>query len=79
MGNKLPQKKTAERFGVTVKTLDRWRNDPALCFPQAIRVNSRLYDDEQALENWERARAADPEPKPEISPPKRKPLKTASA
>jgi transcriptional regulator with XRE-family HTH domain len=38
--NKISQKKTAERFGVTVKTLERWRNDRRLPFPQALRINN---------------------------------------
>jgi hypothetical protein len=76
VGRKLPQKQTADRFGVTIKTLDRWRNDPKLAFPQPMRINERLYDDEEALEQWERWRAANPEPKRNTQPP-RKTLKIA--
>jgi hypothetical protein len=59
MGKKLPQKKTAERYGVTIKTLDRWRVDPKLNFPACMIINGHKYDDEDDLENWDRARIAE--------------------
>jgi hypothetical protein len=77
MGNKLPQKRTAERYGRSIKTLDRWREDPKINFPKCMIINGQKYDDEDELENWERWRAANPEPRRITQPPKR--LKTTTA
>ena len=77
MGNKLPQKKTAERYGRSIKTIDRWRADPKLNFPPCMIINGQKYDDEGELEAWDRLMAANPEPKRYTQPPKR--LKTTTA
>lgn len=55
---KLPQKRTADRYGVSLMTLYRWRKNKALGFPSALYINGRVYFDEEELEAWERDRAA---------------------
>lgn len=61
---KIPVKKVAERFGVTVRTIDRWIVDEDLGFPDPIYINKRRYVDEEQLECWERARASRSQPQP---------------
>jgi hypothetical protein len=50
---KSPTRKTAERFGVTPRTIQRWRADPGLGFPKPININGRQYDDEEELDEFE--------------------------
>ena len=54
----LPTPKTAQRYGVSTRTIERWRADPKLGFPDPIEINGRHYDDEDKLQEWERQRAA---------------------
>jgi hypothetical protein len=42
---KIPRRKTAERYGVCVRTVKRWESDPNLEFPKSVIVNGRIYDD----------------------------------
>ena len=55
---KLPSAKVRERYGITGRTLNRWKHDPDLGFPEPLTINRRDYYEEQALEIWERQRAA---------------------
>jgi hypothetical protein len=55
---RLPTKATAERYGVSTRTIERWRRDPKLNFPKPDNVNSRNYDWLSKLVSWERQRAA---------------------
>ena len=54
----LPGPKVSARYGITGRTLNRWKYNPDLDFPQPITINHRDYYDERALEIWERQRAA---------------------
>jgi hypothetical protein len=56
-GRKLPRRKTSERYGVSVRTIERWELDPDLNFPAATVINGRKYDDEEKLIDWDRANA----------------------
>lgn len=46
------------RYGITGRTLNRWKHDPDLSFPEPLTINGRDYYSESALEVWERQRAA---------------------
>jgi hypothetical protein len=45
-----PTRNTAALFGVSTRTIERWRRDPTLGFPQPIAINKRNYDDLDAIE-----------------------------
>jgi hypothetical protein len=52
-----PRKATAERYGVSTRTISRWERDPKMAFPEALLVNGRRYHRLADLVCWERARA----------------------
>jgi hypothetical protein len=52
----LPTLAVAKRYGVTSRTIIRWRDDPALSFPQPEKINLRLYWRELRLSAWDRMR-----------------------
>jgi hypothetical protein len=54
----LPRRKTADRYGVSVRTIERWEADPELHFPKSIVVNGRRYDDISELDDWDTTCAA---------------------
>jgi predicted DNA-binding transcriptional regulator AlpA len=55
---KLRRNQVAERYGgVNPRTIDRWRDDPKLGFPQPMKVGGTPLWDEAELEAWERSRA----------------------
>ena len=56
-GPYLPKPKVAERYHTTSRTVDRWREDPDLGFPQPLNINGYLYFSEPELIAWERSRA----------------------
>ena len=56
----LPRPKTAQRYGVTERSIARWTEAPELGFPQPMEVNGRLFFAVDELEAWERSRAAAP-------------------
>jgi predicted DNA-binding transcriptional regulator AlpA len=41
-----------EILGVSEMTVWRWRQDPSLGFPQAVRIRSRLYYRADELRAW---------------------------
>jgi hypothetical protein len=43
---------------VTVRTIERWGEDPKLKFPKPVVVNKRKYFPLEELESWELSRAA---------------------
>ena len=48
----------AHRYKVTTRTVDRWKNNPALNFPKAdLIVLGREYRKVETIETWERQRA----------------------
>jgi hypothetical protein len=52
----LPAKVVARRYGVVVRTIDRWLADPNLEFPKPEVVNHRRYWWVNKLRRWDRAR-----------------------
>jgi hypothetical protein len=52
------RRKTAERYGVSVRSIERWEADPELGFPKSRNVNGRNYDDTGALDAWDAKCAA---------------------
>ena len=55
----IPTRKTAKRYGVHIRTIERWRRDPALGFPKCVTINHRNYDDTDALDAFDRKCARD--------------------
>jgi hypothetical protein len=53
----LADSQVAARYGICVRTLERWSERPDLGFPTAVRINRRRYRALAALEAWERAQA----------------------
>jgi hypothetical protein len=51
----LPDRLVAERYDCTVRTLERWDEDPELGFPPPIYVRRRKFRELSKLEAWERA------------------------
>jgi hypothetical protein len=53
----IKRKKTAKRYDVTTRTVERWeKNDPT--FPKSTIRNGRKYDNEEDLDTWDAACAA---------------------
>jgi hypothetical protein len=52
------RRKTAERYGVSVRSIERWEADSTLGFPQSVIINGRRYDDIEKLDAWDAACAA---------------------
>lgn len=49
-----PRRKTAERYGVSVRTVERWEADrDKTGFPTSIVINKRRYDDVAKLDEWD--------------------------
>ena len=55
---RLPTKATAQRYGVSTRTIERWRHDPKLNFPKPDNVKGRNYDSLSKLVRWDRQRVA---------------------
>jgi len=49
----IPDRRVAERYDRSTRTLKRWEADPAMGFPPAIYVRKRRYRDADALAAWE--------------------------
>jgi predicted DNA-binding transcriptional regulator AlpA len=58
MDRRLPTKATAQRYGVSTRTIGRWRDDPKLNFPKPDNVNGRNYSWLSELVRWDHQRAA---------------------
>jgi hypothetical protein len=56
---RLPTGAVAQRYGVSVRCVDRWWKDPDLNFPQPIFIKERKYWAVTDLEIWERGRVAE--------------------
>jgi len=57
-GGLLPDSQVAARYKVDPRTIARWDQKPELDFPRPVRINTRKYRSIEALELWERKRAA---------------------
>jgi len=54
----LPKRKVGERYGVTTRTVDRWKAQ-AVIPPPDTTINNRDYWDEAALDRHDRQRVAE--------------------
>jgi hypothetical protein len=54
----LTEAQTAARYNVVPRTLARWDETPELKFPRAVFVRKRRFRELAALQEWERAQAA---------------------
>ena len=54
----LPSVQAAARYGVCLKTLDRWTENDKLNFPQPLWINRRRFWRLADLHAWERAHVA---------------------
>jgi hypothetical protein len=53
----LSDRLVAERYDVTVRTLERWDEKPDLGFPPAVRIRRRRYREIDKLDAWDAANA----------------------
>ena len=54
----LPSREVCDRYGIVIRTLDRWLKDKAVGFPApADVIRGRRYWSEANLIEWERTRA----------------------
>ena len=53
---RLPAAAVAKRYGVVVRTVDRWLTNPDLGFPKPEVLNHRRYFWLSKLRNWDRTR-----------------------
>jgi hypothetical protein len=54
----LSRREQSERYGCSVRTIERWGDDPALGYPPEHDFKGRKKRPLSALERWERRRAA---------------------
>ena len=59
---RLTTARIAQRYDVVTRTVERWERDQRLGFPQPLKINGRKYWSLDAIEAWERQRAAGLEP-----------------
>jgi hypothetical protein len=52
----LSRRAQAERYGKSLKTIERWTNDPRMEMPPEYDFRGLPHRDEAELETWERAR-----------------------
>ena len=67
MGRKLRRNQLRERYGgATLRTIDRWTQDPKMGFPKPIYIGGTpLWDEDQLVAyELERARLGRPKPSP---------------
>jgi excisionase family DNA binding protein len=50
---RIPVPKVAERFGVHVRTIERWIEDTDLQFPRPVYIRRRRYIKADELRAWE--------------------------
>jgi hypothetical protein len=57
---RIKRRDTAKRYGVSVRTIERWEADPTLIppFPQSEMVNGRRYDVVEKLDAYDAQCAA---------------------
>jgi hypothetical protein len=54
----LPDPQVCRRYNIDQRTLPRWDADPDLKFPPPTYINGRKYRDVEALDTWDKWRAA---------------------
>ena len=55
--DRVPIGRVAERYGVSVRSIDRWMRNESLKFPQPLYILDHKYWSISDLERWERERA----------------------
>jgi hypothetical protein len=60
-GPLLPKRLVAARYGVNIRTIERWVESPTLGFARPVSINGRWYFHEKQLEAFEIRRAANKE------------------
>ena len=65
LGRKLTSSALAERYSVSVRTIDRWLEDKIL--PEPMRIHKVRYWDEAEIEQLERERMARSKSEPETA------------
>jgi hypothetical protein len=61
----LPDKQVAQRYGVSVRTVERWDREVGLNFPKPTYIRRRRYRNSAALDQWDKdnaRRVANPSP-----------------
>jgi hypothetical protein len=58
---RISQPVAAKLRGVSVRTIHRWRTDPAMNFPASIEINNRRYFVRSEVVNWQPPQGADRE------------------
>jgi hypothetical protein len=54
----LSRRAQAERYGKSIKTIERWSDDPRMQMPREYDFRGLPHRDEAELEVWERSRVA---------------------
>jgi hypothetical protein len=49
----VPDPQVAQEYGVGLRTLHRWDQDPKLKFPKPIRIKKRKYRRRKQLKSWD--------------------------
>jgi DNA-binding transcriptional MerR regulator len=49
-----PKKAVAARYGVTIRTINRWETSETLDFPKAVVINNRDYYQDDELDEFDR-------------------------
>jgi predicted DNA-binding transcriptional regulator AlpA len=60
----VPDPQVCRRYGVHTSTLYNWDHDPMLGFPKPIRIRNRKFRDEDELDEFDAARAAERQTEP---------------
>jgi len=55
----VPDAEVCRRYHIHISTLANWDKDPELGFPKALRINKRKFRDENELDAFDQARAAE--------------------
>jgi predicted DNA-binding transcriptional regulator AlpA len=51
---RLTSKRVADRFGVSLRTIERWGADEKLAFPKPVKIRHRKYWSEREISAWDR-------------------------
>lgn len=52
----IPTRQAATRYGVTIRSIDRWAADPAVGSPTPVKINTWNYFDAAELDEFDRRR-----------------------
>lgn len=57
----IPDPQVCRRYAIHTSTLYNWDKDPELGFPKPVRIKNRKFRDEDELDQFDAARAAERE------------------